>query len=236
MSRPWQQDPTEIPNRIEIFLAVPGKEPSLCTVDQLTIHGASVTMPKESAIQLGIGGAVELLITDIPTGTSVVIPAATERRGDKDDSRTYRVRFTDANAVAGLLHPELVRLFDRRESYRALPDAKKPIQVTIQPPPGCSADVLMTNLVDLSTTGLALDVPVDFESEMILFDFLSFSLDLGQGQEEFVGFIRHRSWKEVDSVRYGIEFSARTEDLESKRDRVSTWVLRRQLTLKRSAA
>jgi hypothetical protein len=236
MSRPWQQDPTEIPNRIEIFLAVSGSEPSLCTVDQLTVHGASVTMPKESAIQLGVGGSVELLITDIPTGTSVVIPAVTERRGDKENSRTYRVRFTDANAVSGLLHPELVRLFDRRESFRALPDVKKPVQVTIQPPPGCSAPILMTNLVDLSTTGLALDVPVDFESEMILFDFVTLTLELGHGEEEFVGFIRHRSWKEVDSVRYGIEFSARTVDLEMKRDRVSTWVLKRQLSLKRSAA
>jgi len=236
MSRPWQEDPTEIPDRIEIFLAVPGEEPSLCTVEHLTIHGASVTMPRESALQLGIGGSVELLITDIPTGTSVVIPAVTERRGDEDSARTYRVRFTDANAVAGLLHPELVRLFDRREAFRARPDRKKPIQVTIEPPPGCGAPVLMTDLVDLSTTGVALDVPVDFESEMILFDFLKLSFDLGEGQVSFVGFIRHRSWKEVDCVRYGIEFSERTEDLAGKRERVSTWVLRRQLSLKKSAA
>jgi len=236
MSRPWQQDPTEIPNRIEIFLAVPNEEPSLCSVDHLTIHGATVTMPRDSALQLGIGGTVELLITDIPTGTSVVIPAVTERRGDDGTSRTYRVRFTDENSVAGLLHPELVKLFDRREAFRARPDPKAPIQVTMEPPEGCGAPVLMTDLVDLSTTGMALDVPVDFETEMILFDYINLSFDVGEGRVEFVGFIRHRSWKESDCVRYGIEFSTRTSQLSKKRDQVSKWVIRRQLSLKRSAA
>jgi len=51
-----------------------------------------------------------------------------------------------------------------------------------------------------------------------------------------VGFIRHRSWKEADRVRYGLEFNAQSEGLERVQQRISTWVLRRQLGLKKAAA
>lgn len=236
MTRSWQQDPTEIPSRIEIFLGAPGQEPVLCSVQHLTIHGATVLIGRDDAPWLSIGGAVELFITDIPTGTSVVVPGITEIRNDKDLYRSYRVRFTDAEAVEGLLHPGLVQIFDRREAFRARPENAKPIEVTVLPPANSGTPMLRTDLVDLSSTGLAIDVPVDFETEMILFEYVDLSFTADGELFELVGYIRHRSWKEEDRVRYGIEFSTRSEALEAKQERLSAWVLRRQLTLKKTAA
>ncbi len=236
MANTWKDDPTEIPSRIEISIAVPGGKPVVCAVNNMTVHGAHVHISAEEAPALRVGGRAELLITDAPSGTSVVIPAVADVRDDRGQIRSYRVRFTDADAVAGLLHPGLVGIFDRREAFRARPAANKPLDIIVEPPEGCSVPPLLTDVVDLSTTGIAVDVPVEFESEMILFDHVNVTFKLAGHELVIRGFIRHRSWKESDRVRYGVEFDVTSEKFEFSQECISTWVLTRQIALRKSAA
>ena len=156
--------------------------------------------------------------------------------GRTDDSgvTSFSLQCTDPGSVQALLHRDLMHLFDRRQAFRAVPDGADKIHVTIEPPPEAEVPPVRTTLVDISTTGLAFDVPVGFETEMILFDHvtLHFLLPGCTWPNVVVAKIRNRSWSNPNFVRYGVEFSGKRSirwDLQN--DQITTYVINRQIKM-----
>ncbi|NCG18743.1 MAG: hypothetical protein GWP91_07000 [Rhodobacterales bacterium] len=225
-------DSIEVPNRFRLLLATPGGEPVACKLEEITPESVQVSLSSSTAPAIGMSRPAELWISDSPSGTSVVVPAVACNRNEANDKCVYTLQFVDPGAVDALLHRDLVRLFDRRQAFRAVPREGNIIDVTVEPPEDANLEPLRTTIVDVSTTGLAFDVPVEFEAEMIVFDHLTvhFLLPGSTWPNVFVCLIRNRSWKNPNFVRYGIEFEeARTIQFKTQKDHVIEYVLKRRV-------
>lgn len=224
-------DPLEVPSRFDLLLAEPGQPPVSCTLESITSEGATVSTPADKAPPIGVAQPAELWISDTPTQTSVVVPSVASSRHSADGVCRYVLQFTDAGAVEALLHRDLVHLFDRRQAFRAAPANGQTIEVTVEPPPEAEVPPVRSTLVDVSTTGLAFDVPVGFETEMILFDYLTlhFSLPGSTWPNVMVAEIRNRAWTDPTRVRYGVEFCKdRTIQYDLQAQKITEYVLNRQ--------
>ena len=231
MSSATSLDTVEVSERFTLLIGAPESKPVACTLDKITAEGANVDIPTTLAPALGVSKPAELWISDSNTGTSVVVPAVNTRRQDDDGNTRFTLQFIDPGAVKALLHKDLLRLFDRRQAFRAVPPEGQKIEVTVEPPPEAEVPPVRTVLVDVSTTGLAFDVPVGFESEMILFDYvtLHFLLPGCTWPNVVVAEIRNRSWKNPTRVRYGVEFDqVRTIGWDLQSDQITQFVIERQ--------
>lgn len=224
-------EPIDVADRFTLLIGAPDIDPVACTLDAIHAEGASVDLPTTLAPPIGVSRPSELWISDTETGTSVVVPAVTSQRKDSEGTTRFFLQFIDPGAVKALLHRDLLRLFDRRQAFRAVPPNGQVIEVTVEPPPEAEVPPVRTILVDVSTTGLAFDVPVGFESEMILFDTLTlhFLLPGCTWPNVVVADIRNRSWKNPTRVRYGVEFDPhRTIRWDLQAEQITGYVVERQ--------
>jgi len=232
MTQAVPEDVMEVPTRFSLFLAKPGTSPVPATLEKITAEGAMVIIPKDSPkLEIALSNPIELWISDGPSGASVVVPAVAAARDDADGKSVFTLEFTDPGAVESLLNKDLVKLFDRRQAFRAIPTDGKSIALTVEAPEDAGVPPVHTWLVDISTTGLAFDVPVGFESEMILFDevTLHFLLPGSTWPQVLVGVIRNRSWANPNRVRYGVQFNAdKTIRYDLQNEQITDYVIARQ--------
>ncbi|MCP4228250.1 MAG: PilZ domain-containing protein, partial [Actinomycetia bacterium] len=127
--------------------------------------------------------------------------------------------------------PVLAKLFSGRQTFRATPRILQPIIVEVVPPADAYVSAITVEMLDVSTTGLALLVPFDFEEEMAGYDVLMVTLALPGGGKpmEMAGIIRNRH-AEPDGVRYGIEFYKKgTDRFQNKLEYIIRFVMDRKL-------
>ena len=223
--------PVDVSDRFTLLVGAPESEPVACTLEEITAEGARIELPATLAPAIGVSRPAELWISDEESGTSVVVPAVNTQRKDSEGKVEFYLQFTDPGAVKALLHRDLLRLFDRRQAFRAVPTEGQIVEVTVEPPPEAEVPPVRTTLVDISTTGLAFDVPVGFEAEMILFDYvtLHFLLPGCTWPNVVVAEIRNRSWNNPTRVRYGVEFnSERTIRWDLQAEQIMSYVVERQ--------
>ena len=114
-------DSIEVPNRFRLLLATPGGEPVACKLEEITPESVKISLSSSTAPAIGMSRPAELWISDSPSGTSVVVPAVACNRNEANGKCVYTLQFVDPGAVDALLHRDLVRLFDRRQAFRAVP-------------------------------------------------------------------------------------------------------------------
>ena len=224
------QKPVEPRRDIHVFVYAAGTERILCRLERLTIMGAEVILADESPTVFPVGGEVNLRFNESKSGANLKVVCRVTDRKTTTGLQIYGVRFRDPKRIRSLLRPVLAKLFSGRQSFRATPRIAQPIMVDIEPPTEAYVSTINVPMVDLSTDGMALLVPFDFEEEMAGFDVVrvAFNLPKGEYRIEMACIIRNRH-AEPDGVRYGLQFYGKGTDLyPQKLDDIIKFVMDRQ--------
>ncbi|MEZ4237806.1 MAG: PilZ domain-containing protein [Myxococcota bacterium] len=197
----------------------------------LTSRGARLRQDPADPVPVPVGGEVTLWLCDGQTGVELPIAAQLVSRREEGDARILGVDFTDLRSVGGLLHPVLGRVMNRRTAFRVTPQADRPpIGVTLAAAPELDLPLEMGVLVDISTGGMAVDVPLAFEAGLGGYDRLEtlFRLPGLDGSLSVSGRIVHRTLR-GDRVRYGVQFTmAESPTFQDTHDAILNYVIRRQ--------
>jgi hypothetical protein len=197
----------------------------------LTSRGARLLQDAAETVPAPVGGDVTLWLCDGQTGVELPIAARLVSRRDEADSRILGVDFVDLRSVGGLLHPVLGRVMNRRTAFRVTPSADRtPILVTLAAPPELDLPLEVGVMIDISTGGLAIDVPLSFEAGLGGFDGLEclFRLPGVESSVSASARIVHRTLR-GHRVRYGVQFTAASSPtFVDTHDAILGYVIRRQ--------
>lgn len=222
----------------EISLGVrqQGGSPVLGEVVDVSLGGigactVSSSFALSSAPALGVGEQVELALTFVNAPKTVLADAMTVRRGDKDDGIHYGFRFIDHKQVTSQLSSEFLRLFNRRGSYRALPDRNAPVELTL----GGSAKgtPVGAEVVDISAGGVAVRVASHVEVGMVAAKHIKVCISFPDSRESLnlAGFIRNHRLVGTSGaqIQYGIQFDWEASDIaERQQDAIVKYVMEQQ--------
>ena len=197
----------------------------------LTSTGARLRQNATDPVPVPVGGEVTLWLCDGQTGVELPIAARLMSRREEGDVRVLGVDFVDMRSVGGLLHPVLARVMNRRTAFRVTPQADRPpVLVTLAAPPELDRPLEVATLVDISTGGLAIDVPQAFEAGLGGYDRLECLFRLPGVPDSLSASARivHRTFR-PPVVRYGIQFSAAdSPTFQATHDAILGYVIRRQ--------
>jgi len=225
------QKPKAKRSDIRVFAYAPGTERILCRLERLTIFGAAVILQEEDPTVFPVGGDLTLRFNEVRSGANLKVACqVVDRKSSDGATQEYGVRFENPQRIRTLLRPVLAKLFSGRQAFRATPRVLQPIEVFVDPPQDAYVSAVRAPLMDISTTGLACLVPVDFEEEMAAFDVLrlSFTLPNSETPIDIAGVIRNRH-VEIEGIRYGIQFFKKgTTQYRPKLERIIKFVMDRQ--------
>ncbi len=224
-----QNHPVE-PADIRVFVSAAGTDRILCRLERLTILGAQIILEEDDHAAFPVGGDVDLRFSEAESGAKLVVPSRVAARKTEKGNQIYDLEFLDPQRIRALLRPVLAKLFSKRQAFRATPRPLQPIRVTIEPPQAAYVSTIRAPMLDVSTTGLAVLVPMDFEEEMATYDVVRvrFTLPMTTVSIEMAGIIRNRHLED-EGVSYGIEFYRKgTEKFERKLARIIDFVIARQ--------
>jgi hypothetical protein len=200
----------------------------------LTSRGARLRQDGAHPVPVPVGGDVTVWLCDGQTGVELPIAARLVSRREEGEERILGVDFVDLRSVGGLLHPVLGRVMNRRSAFRVTPSGDRPpILVTLASPPELDLPLEMGVLIDISTGGLAVDVPLAYEAGLGGFDRLECLFRLPGIDTSLSASARivHRTLR-GQQVRYGVQFSAAdSPTFEATHDRILDYVIRRQQQL-----
>ena len=186
-----------------------------------------VEFARKTAPQLPIAEeAVLTLRANDPHVTSEV-RARVVHCGQGKEAVRYRFRLPPQEA------PELVRLFRRRNAYRALPDPREPVPVMIHTADGMKSKA---ELFDISATGMSLVVDADHEASLFRSEPLRVTFRLPDQAQLFdlQTSIRTRSLH-GSAIRYGLLFDTEASIRPVLQcERIMQYVMSRQLDVIRS--
>lgn len=218
-------------------IRTPGGVYSLGEPVDLSISGVgtqllmSLGFAATSCPTLVVGEEVTLYLGLSEAERPLELSARVMNRTDEGELRRYGFEFTDREQLECQLSPVLHRLFNRRHAYRIEPDPDSPIEVMLI----CASPTLQVRarLVDISTNGMAFDVPLDAESALAAVDRLVACVGLpGGGQPPRLGILTRNRSLLGNQVRHGVEFDLkRTQDAQRQQDAVARYVMDRQRTL-----
>jgi c-di-GMP-binding flagellar brake protein YcgR len=175
-----------------------------------------------------VGQEVELTLTFARPKKALLLSARVARRIDEGESRRYGFQFTDRQQLEQQLRPTLYRLFNRRASYRVRPAPDHPVEVTLECFPGGTP--VQAQLIDISTGGMALRVPLEAESALADSDRVRVSASLPDCPQrlDLSAIICSRSLAGAE-IRYGVKFDLqRTDSSQCQQDAILNFVMARQ--------
>lgn len=122
----------------------------------LSIGGARVRVARGERAPAPVHTEARLILGGEGLPAPIWIGARTTRADLGEESLVYGLRFDDPARLVRLLTPEVLRLFNRRSAQRVSPGpGEPPILVTVEE----DGWRRIAELVDLSTSGLALRIP-----------------------------------------------------------------------------
>lgn len=197
----------------------------------LTARGAQFRQDPSHPTPAPVGGELTVWLCEESTGIELPITAKLVHRREEDDGRVLGVDFVDLRSVGGLLHPVLGRAMNRRAAFRVTPNPHHaPIHVTLGAPPELDLPLEIGTLIDISTGGLAIDVPPSFERALGSYDRLECLFQLPGVPESLAVTVQvvHRTLK-ADHIRYGVRFAhAESPAFRHTHDAILGYVIRRQ--------
>jgi c-di-GMP-binding flagellar brake protein YcgR len=197
----------------------------------LSAGGASVRVHSDHMLQLTVGGTLTVWVADAASGIELPIGAKMVHRREDANGRVLGLQFTDLRTVGALLQPLFGQKFNRRGAFRVVPGRHEgPVNVTLYAPPELRQPPSACALVDLSTGGMAVDVPVAFETGLQGHEQLQLVFRLPTGSASLIadGRVVHRTLR-GELVRFGIQFQHTDEaDFRPVHDAILAYVIKRQ--------
>jgi c-di-GMP-binding flagellar brake protein YcgR len=217
----------------EIFLSgMAGEWKVPAELVNLTAGGAQLKVSVEHDFPAAVARSLTVWLCDRGSGIELPIEAKLVHRREEGENRVLGVSFLDLRTLGGLLHPMLGKIFNRRAALRVTPSRLQGrIGVTVVAPPSTNLPIEEAQLVDISTGGLAMDVPLSFEEGLagqetvdVLFRLPAAGPALGAAAR-----IVHRTLRNEGVVRYGVQFlHTEEETFKPTRDAILGYVIRRQ--------
>lgn len=168
----------------------------------VSVRGASATLPHAGAPPLAVGDGVRLHFTAPLFRKPVTVRAKVCFRDDTEAGCLVGFRFGSVVKLPAALH----KLFNRRLVHRTQPDPDEPIEVVLIASSGkspLSQPPTLGRLMDISVQGAGVALgPVDPDLEQPINLFLR--LPTGDVLH-LLSWIRHR-WMQDDTIMYGLEF------------------------------
>lgn len=139
-----------------------------------------------------------------------------------DDDIRYTFKLADEDATT------LVRLFRRRNAFRAKPDPRIPVGVVIETPSGLRS---RAELFDISATGMAVVIDPDAENSLFRKEPLRLHFRLPGQAQVFDMYARIRSRSLYGSaIRYGLDFDTKaSKQAVLQGERIIKYVMDRQI-------
>jgi c-di-GMP-binding flagellar brake protein YcgR len=217
----------------EIFLSgLAGEWKVPAELVNLTAGGAQLRVSVEHQFPAAVARSLTVWLCDRGSGIELPIEAKLVHRREEGANRVLGVSFLDLRTLGGLLHPMLGKIFNRRAALRVSPSRLEGrIGITVVAPPSTSLPQEEGLLIDLSTGGLAMDVPLTFEEGLAGQDTVDvhFRLPATPGPLSTAARIVHRTLRNDGVVRYGVQFlHTEEESFKSTRDAILGYVIRRQ--------
>lgn len=216
-------------DRILAGLDIGARQPLQGVVVDNDACSVLVEFPRKKSPVLPIAEVVLLTLTATEPKNELAVQARVVVQSRRDDQMVYRFRLPAPEA------PEVARMLRRRNAFRAKPDPQEPVHVLLHTE---SDRTSHAELCDLSTTGAWLVIDADDESHLCDDGQLKLSFRL-PGEDalfELFADIRTRALR-GSAIHYGVEFdAARTPRMSVQRERISSYVLERQLDMIRRAA
>jgi PilZ domain len=200
-------------------------------LDDMRGDGCRLRASGDQAVTETIGTSVTLWLVEEESGIELPIESKLSRHTRDDRGHVLDLAFTDLRTVGGLLQPLLARRFNRRSAFRVKPGRYEgPYAVTLVAPADVEVPLTTGALVDVSTRGLAVDMPASFEAAMTGKERVEvlFRLPTSQGSLVANGRIAHRTVR-GELVRYGVQFlNVETPEFQRTHDIILSYVIRRQ--------
>lgn len=218
---------------VEIFLsAMDGDWRVPADLGNISAGGAQVKVPVEEPLLASVGKTLTLWLIDHASGIELPIEARLVHRGEQGAIRVLGLEFVDLRTVGSLLHPVIGKMFNRRGAFRVVSSkAEGPLPITLLAPPDLNVPLQVGAMVDVSTGGMAVDVPLAFEDSLSGRETVEclFRLPAQPQSSAASGRILHRTLRADNTVRYGIQFQ-NTDDTAFRRthDALLGYVIRRQ--------
>ncbi len=205
-----------------------GSEPILCVVEDVDPRRAVVRMHAGQTVFVA-GQEALFQWTNPETGERMVLPVCVgygERYGDFE---VLELHFADQNEIpakGGLRTP----VAGRRRANRAEPAAGEEVQVSLQAHDSARGKPVATKLLDISATGLALELRVGTEPPQPV-SLVQVNVTL-PGEPDplcLTARLRHRTRESKTTIRYGLEFEpSGRADYEVQLGRIVAWVSGRE--------
>jgi c-di-GMP-binding flagellar brake protein YcgR len=183
----------------------------------VSVDGAALRFPVPVPDRTGgpvfeVGEEVELQFSLPTRDAPVLLKATVIHRTEEEGARQYGFQFAGRTDLESQLAPALYWLFNRRTGHRVKPALDSPIGVTLHV--AASGSTMDAQLLDISTGGMGLGVPLAAESALAVADRVRvfLSLPAHEPRLDLVVKIRNRCLMGPE-VRYGVEY-----DLEQTRD------------------
>ncbi len=215
---------------LQVGLVAAGGVSIVGRIADISVRGVSLVLsahrgPQEGGRALRMGEEVQLRFPSTLLNKPLTASARVKDRTEEGDSLRYGFEFTDPAQFEYRLWPALRRLFNRRQAFRVAPHHELPVEIT----PGAARAVFP--LLDISTRGLAVRVPIEAEPALRATDRirLSFGLPGRQPTVDVDGIVRSRVLLPGADVRYGAEFDLqRTSNPDAVQSAIGEYVMQRR--------
>jgi hypothetical protein len=200
-------------------------EPTNVSVDGAALRFAVPGLDRSGGPVFEVGEEVELQFALPTRDAPVLLKATVIHRTEAEGSRQYGFQFAGRTDLDSQLAPALYWLFNRRTSQRVKPTLDSPIAVTLHV--AASGSTVDARLLDISTGGMGLRVPLAAESALAAADRVSvfLSLPTHEPRLDLVVKIRNRCLMGPE-VRYGVEYDLeQTQDVQRQLGVISAFVM-----------
>lgn len=196
-------------------------------IDDLEVTGCKVVFPLDDdppIYPLASKSAIEFSGKRLKR--NVVLHAIITGRHQGEGMRTYSFQFY---AKPGQDAGEIFSIFNRRRAYRAPAVQTTPVETSFADP-GLPMKPVITELADISATGIGLVVSPDVEARLSKDDWLTLNFELPGfgGPMEIVAGIKYRLLLASKAIRYGCVFKPDQPMFMKKQDKVITYVMQYQ--------
>jgi len=188
--------------RVEIVLDSHVAEATLIDV---SFNGAGIWIGRKLDPGLALEQRIFLRFISPHIGEPIKTVATVNFRATDGAGTRYGLGFVNARHIQEQVPPKMIGLFNRRRSFRVVPDSSEPINAVVHGQDG--ELVAELPVISLSATGCALFAKLRDQQVLKRGDafILSFSLPEETTPCRFVGQIRYgMPWQ--SGVRYGVEF------------------------------
>lgn len=217
----------ESPGVLEVSLILSSRKSLPGELINMSLDGSAVFFPAKQCPDLTPNERVKLKFGMTQTKKSVTIDAIVKDSCTAGERKLCRFQFAEPASFVQELDPSLWKYFNRRKGFRMEPDELEPIEVMLEWHGGFAHG----RIIDISTTGMGLEVDPELARALRRADLLTLSFQLPGSviPLKLAGNTAHRKPK-GENTHCGIRFDwnwSKTDEFELQESVIGAYLMRR---------